>query len=78
VFFGSVNLDPRSLLINTEMGVLIDDAALAEQATAVVTELMAPVNSWRLEIGPGTSGGTATRTRSTANRPAAPVRGSPT
>lgn len=52
VFLGSINLDSRSLLVATEMGVLIDNVALAEQATAVVAELMAPVNSWRVEIGP--------------------------
>jgi cardiolipin synthase C len=31
VFIGSMNLDPRSKLLNTEMGVLVDCPALAEE-----------------------------------------------
>ena len=49
-FLGSVNLDPRSKLINTEMGVLIDDAALAEQCTDAIIRLTELDNAWRVEM----------------------------
>lgn len=40
VFVGSFNLDPRSAWLNTEMGVLIDSPALAEQMLAGVNDLL--------------------------------------
>ena len=48
-FVGSLNLDPRSIEINTEMGVLIDAAALskplAERLEQRLTEL-----AYKLEL----------------------------
>jgi putative cardiolipin synthase len=52
VFVGSLNLDPRSMLINTETGVVIDSAELAKETAAVARRLMASENSWRVSIGP--------------------------
>jgi putative cardiolipin synthase len=50
VFIGSSNLDPRSLRINTEIGLLVTDAGLAQR----VLELTAPdferTNSWELSL----------------------------
>jgi hypothetical protein len=45
-FLGSVNLDPRSKLINTEMGVLIDDDALGGQCADAIIRLMDTDNAW--------------------------------
>jgi putative cardiolipin synthase len=52
LFLGSINLDPRSKFINTEMGVLIDDPRLAEDAADAIVPLLAPENSWRVDVGP--------------------------
>jgi cardiolipin synthase C len=46
VYIGTYNLDPRSENLNTEVGVVVHDAAQAARvATAVLTD-MAPGNSW--------------------------------
>lgn len=52
VFIGSMNLDPRSISLNTEVGVLVDSRELSEQVARSITALMAPEWSYRLEIGP--------------------------
>ncbi len=48
VFVGSLNLDPRSIYVNTEMGLLIDSADLAEAVTILFENLVAPENSWQV------------------------------
>lgn len=50
VFIGSMNLDPRSARINTEMGAIVDSPALAEDMAAIIERNMAPANSWRLKL----------------------------
>lgn len=50
VFIGSMNFDPRSASINSEMGVLIDSPKLAEELAARIKRDMAPANSWRVEV----------------------------
>ncbi|MCF7751870.1 phospholipase D family protein [Bacillus subtilis subsp. subtilis] len=45
-FVGSFNLDPRSAYLNTEMGVLFDDAVLAAQLRAEYLRLADPVQSY--------------------------------
>lgn len=45
-FIGSYNLDPRSENLNTEVGLLIEDAALARELRAEIEEDMRPENSW--------------------------------
>ena len=50
VFIGSMNYDPRSSMINTEMGVFIESRALAEELAQLIERDMQPVNSWRVEL----------------------------
>jgi putative cardiolipin synthase len=50
VFIGSANLDPRSLRINTEMGLLIESAALNAEVRKAVTRDFSRINSWQLEL----------------------------
>ncbi|GAB4394570.1 MAG: phospholipase D family protein [Kiloniellaceae bacterium] len=51
VFIGSMNLDPRSWAINSEMGVVVESPALAEKLADVMDESVRPENAWRLERG---------------------------
>ncbi len=51
LFVGSFNLDPRSALLNTEMGLLVDSATIAgELAAAIERDL--PAATWRVVLGP--------------------------
>jgi putative cardiolipin synthase len=45
---GSMNLDPRSRLSNTELGLLIDSPPLAAQLTALFDEAVAPSRAFRV------------------------------
>jgi len=47
LYIGTFNLDPRSANLNTEVGVLIDNAGLAQQVEQGILIDMAPSNSWR-------------------------------
>ena len=47
-FVGSLNLDPRSIYINTEMGLIIDSEKLAEAVTQEFKEELKPENSWQV------------------------------
>jgi putative cardiolipin synthase len=51
IFIGSFNLDPRSARLNTEMGILVDCATLAEEAAGFAESLMAEANEVVLENG---------------------------
>lgn len=51
IFIGSFNLDPRSARLNTEMGILVDCPALAEEAAGFAGSLMAEANEVGLENG---------------------------
>jgi cardiolipin synthase C len=46
---GSMNLDPRSSAINTEMAVIVDSPGLAQQLAALIRLDMDERNSWRVE-----------------------------
>jgi putative cardiolipin synthase len=46
VFIGSMNLDPRSEELNSEMGVAVDSPALAEATAALIERDMQPQNAW--------------------------------
>jgi cardiolipin synthase C len=48
-FVGSMNLDPRSEVLNAEMGVLIDSPPLADALAAVMEHDMQAAHSWRVE-----------------------------
>ena len=45
-YIGTYNLDPRSENLNTEVGVVVHDAALARAVRATIETDMAPANSW--------------------------------
>jgi putative cardiolipin synthase len=47
-FVGSLNLDPRSIYINTEMGLIIDSPNLAAGVVAEFEEELRPENSWQV------------------------------
>ncbi len=52
-FIGSMNLDPRSQVINSEMGIVIDSVPLAEALAATMLRDMGGANSWRVTIDDG-------------------------
>ena len=49
-FIGSMNLDPRSEVFNSEMGVIIDSPALANALAASMERDMRGANSWRVGL----------------------------
>lgn len=49
LFVGSMNLDPRSINLNTEIGVLIYSKNLAEYTSQAFLEAL-PTHAWRLDI----------------------------
>jgi putative cardiolipin synthase len=50
VYIGSMNYDPRSGQINTEMGAFIESPALAEALAKLILRDMQPANSWQVEL----------------------------
>lgn len=50
VFVGSMNLDPRSAFLNTEMGVLIESEPLAEQLRGQFARAIGPELSYRVVL----------------------------
>lgn len=50
LFVGSMNFDPRSVDINTEMGVLIESPSLARDLAELARRDMAPENAWRVTL----------------------------
>ncbi|HWC73390.1 MAG TPA: phospholipase D family protein [Gemmatimonadales bacterium] len=55
VFIGSLNLDPRSLQQNTEVGVLVDCPDLAREVAALFERWSSPELAY--EVRPGSNGG---------------------
>ncbi len=53
VFIGSLNLDPRSLYLNTELGVMLRSPELADALRLSFQELIRPENSWRITMEDG-------------------------
>jgi putative cardiolipin synthase len=53
VFIGSLNLDPRSLYLNTELGVMLRSPELADALRSSFQELIRPENSWRITMEDG-------------------------
>ena len=49
-YVGSLNMDPRSFEINTEMGLVIEDPVLGEKLTHMAERDMRPENSWRIRL----------------------------
>ncbi len=50
VYIGSMNLDPRSLFLNTESGLLIRSPAIADEAARYIEHEMLPSASYRVRI----------------------------
>jgi putative cardiolipin synthase len=51
-FVGSMNLDPRSEVFNSEMGVIIDSAPFAEALARRMERDMDGANSWQVTLTP--------------------------
>jgi putative cardiolipin synthase len=51
-FIGSLNFDPRALVINSENGLLIESKELALELTESLEDIMAPDSSWQVSIDP--------------------------
>ncbi|HMS81145.1 MAG TPA: phospholipase D family protein [Burkholderiaceae bacterium] len=47
-FVGSMNLDPRSEIFNSEMGVVVDSPPLARELAAARERVMSGANSWQV------------------------------
>ena len=54
VFVGSLNIDPRSRLLNTEIGVIVDCPPLAEAVTEYFGTATQPGNAYELVLEPPT------------------------
>ncbi|MDP1045344.1 phospholipase D-like domain-containing protein, partial [Klebsiella pneumoniae] len=52
-FIGSFNFDPRSVLWNAEVGVLVDSPELAEHVRNLALEGMAPTLSYEAKLQDG-------------------------
>ncbi|MFT7679347.1 MAG: putative cardiolipin synthase [Planctomycetota bacterium] len=52
VLVGSMNVDPRSMQLNTELGVLIESPQLAARVRALLARELEPRNAWRVTRGP--------------------------
>jgi putative cardiolipin synthase len=50
VFVGSMNLDPRSHELNSEMGVVVDSEAFARQIAGIMEQDMLPKNAWHVTL----------------------------
>lgn len=50
VFVGSLNLDPRSVELNTELGLVVNSKALAADLIEGIEKALAPSASWRLSL----------------------------
>lgn len=50
VYIGSANLDPRSLSVNTELGLIAEGHGLADRLSSLIFRDMRPENAWRLTL----------------------------
>lgn len=50
VFVGSMNMDPRSKLLNTEMGLIVDSPALAKAVADFFTTITLPANAYHVTL----------------------------
>ncbi len=55
MYIGSMNYDQRSLRINTEVGLIIDSPALAEQTAERFENMVSPQEAYKVTLRPGTS-----------------------
>lgn len=52
VFIGSMNLDPRSEDLNSEMGVVVESEPLAAEMAGIMERDIQPENAWRVTLDP--------------------------
>ncbi len=52
VFVGTLNLDPRSMYLNTEFGIVAEAPALADTVARFILRHTEPTNAWRVELAP--------------------------
>lgn len=52
-FIGSLNFDPRSVSLNTEMGVLFEDEDLARRVREIFVDMTSPQKSYRILVENG-------------------------
>ncbi len=57
LYIGSMNFDQRSMHLNTEIGLIIDSPALAQQIAARFDAMVQPVNSYKLALRRNDAGG---------------------
>ena len=50
VFVGSLNFDMRSVVLNTEMGLLVESPELGKQLAEYMETDMSPENSWQVKL----------------------------
>lgn len=50
LYVGSMNLDPRSQYLNSETGVIVESASLAQELASIITRDSAPANAWHLTL----------------------------
>ncbi len=50
VYIGSMNFDPRSANLNTEMGVIVESPGLAGALAELIERDLRPANSWRVAV----------------------------
>ena len=50
VYIGSANLDPRSLSVNTELGIIAEGEGIAGRLSDLIDRDMRPENAWRLTL----------------------------
>jgi len=56
LFIGSMNFDQRSMILNTEIGLIIDSPELAEQTAARFEAMTQPANAYLLALRPQAHG----------------------
>jgi putative cardiolipin synthase len=49
-YIGSMNFDPRSAAINTEMGIVIESPSLSVELAELMERDMQPANSWHVQL----------------------------
>ncbi|MEQ1579363.1 MAG: phospholipase D family protein [Steroidobacteraceae bacterium] len=57
VFIGTLNLDPRSLYINTEIGLIVESGDLAREVASVIEQALAGTTSFSVRLQPEGPGG---------------------
>ena len=50
LFVGSANMDPRSLRLNTEVGLLVDSPPLNARLRELLATDLLPANAWKVEL----------------------------